>query len=70
MRARLRGVKAQLRSRMHETIPEQGRWLKAVVTGYFAYPLCQRTCARLSPSAIMSSTSGAERFGVAVRRLA
>ena len=37
MRARLREVKAQLRSRMHETIPEQGRWLKAVVTGYFAY---------------------------------
>ena len=22
---------------MHDAIPEQGRWLKAVVTGYFAY---------------------------------
>jgi group II intron reverse transcriptase/maturase len=37
MRAKLREVKEQLRRRMHDTIPEQGRWLKAVVTGYFAY---------------------------------
>jgi len=37
MRARLREVKEQLRRRMHDAIPEQGRWLKAVVTGYFAY---------------------------------
>lgn len=37
MRSRLRDIKAQLRSRMHHAIPEQGRWLKAVVTGFFAY---------------------------------
>ena len=37
MRARLQEVKARLRERMHDTIPEQGRWLRAVVTGYFAY---------------------------------
>ena len=37
MRARLREIKTQLRERMHQAIPEQGRWLKAVVTGYFAY---------------------------------
>ena len=37
MRARLREIKEQLRRRMHDAIPEQGRWLKAVVTGYFAY---------------------------------
>jgi RNA-directed DNA polymerase len=37
MRVRLRELKAQLRERMHDAIPEQGRWLKAVVTGYFAY---------------------------------
>ena len=37
MRAKLREVKEQLRDRMHDTIPEQGRWLKAVVTGFFAY---------------------------------
>lgn len=37
MRAKLRAVKEQLRVRMHEAIPEQGRWLRAVVTGFFAY---------------------------------
>jgi RNA-directed DNA polymerase len=36
-RARLREIKEQLRRRMHEAIPEQGRWLRAVVTGFFAY---------------------------------
>jgi RNA-directed DNA polymerase len=37
MRAALRDIKAQLRRRMHDSIPEQGRWLRAAVTGYFAY---------------------------------
>ena len=37
MRAKLRDIKEQLRRRMHEPIPIQGRWLRAVVTGYFAY---------------------------------
>ncbi|MBT2323773.1 group II intron reverse transcriptase/maturase [Variovorax paradoxus] len=37
MRAKLQEIKVRLRERMHETIPEQGRWLKAVVTGFFAY---------------------------------
>jgi group II intron reverse transcriptase/maturase len=37
MRSTLREVKVQLRHRMHATIPEQGRWLRTVVSGYFAY---------------------------------
>ena len=37
MRARLQEIKRTLRKRMHATIPEQGKWLKSVVTGYFAY---------------------------------
>jgi RNA-directed DNA polymerase len=37
MRVKLGEIKAQLRKRMHEPIPEQGRWLKQVVTGFFAY---------------------------------
>lgn len=37
MRVRLREIKEQLCRRMHDPIPEQGRWLKAVVAGYFAY---------------------------------
>jgi RNA-directed DNA polymerase len=37
MRATLREIKEQLRSRMHDALPDQGRWLRAVVTGFFAY---------------------------------
>jgi RNA-directed DNA polymerase len=37
MRAKLTEVKAELRRRMHQPIPEQGRWLAQVIRGYFAY---------------------------------
>ena len=37
MRARLRAIKGELWRKMHEPIPEQGRWLGQVVRGYFAY---------------------------------
>ena len=37
MRTRLTEIKKELRKRMHQPIPEQGRWLAQVVRGYFAY---------------------------------
>jgi group II intron reverse transcriptase/maturase len=37
LKAKLQEVSNELRRRMHQSIPEQGRWLKQVVTGYFAY---------------------------------
>jgi RNA-directed DNA polymerase len=37
MQAKLKEVKKELRKRMHQPIPEQGRWLGQVVRGYFAY---------------------------------
>jgi RNA-directed DNA polymerase len=37
MRAKLREIKEEMRLRMHQPIPEQGRWLAQVVRGYFAY---------------------------------
>lgn len=37
MRAKLRQVKEVLRRRMHDPIPVQGKWLRQVVRGYFAY---------------------------------
>jgi RNA-directed DNA polymerase len=33
----LQAIKEQMRKRMHDAIPEQGRWLGQVVRGYFAY---------------------------------
>ena len=37
MRAKLSEVRDELRRRMHQTIPEQGKWLRQVVTGFFVY---------------------------------
>jgi len=37
MRAKLREIKEELRRRMHQPIPVQGKWLKQVVFGYFMY---------------------------------
>jgi hypothetical protein len=37
MRTRLRAIKEELQRRMHEPIPLQGKWLRQVVRGYFAY---------------------------------
>jgi RNA-directed DNA polymerase len=37
MRAALRELKDEMRRRRHDSLAEQGRWLRAVVAGYFAY---------------------------------
>jgi RNA-directed DNA polymerase len=37
VRAKLRVVKEAMRRRMHQPIPQQGKWLRQVVIGYFNY---------------------------------
>jgi RNA-directed DNA polymerase len=37
MRAKLQAIKQELRRRMHQPIPLQGKWLGQVVSGYFNY---------------------------------
>jgi group II intron reverse transcriptase/maturase len=37
LRRKLQEVKAELRRRMHHSIPEQGAWLRRVVQGHFRY---------------------------------
>jgi group II intron reverse transcriptase/maturase len=37
LRAKLAEVKAELKRRMHQSVPEQGRWLASVVRGHQAY---------------------------------
>jgi RNA-directed DNA polymerase len=37
MRAKLQAIKQELRRRMHQPIPTQGKWLGQVVRGYFNY---------------------------------
>jgi RNA-directed DNA polymerase len=37
MRAKLRAVKAEMRQRAHQPIPEQGRWLTSALRGHYNY---------------------------------
>jgi hypothetical protein len=37
MRAKLREIKEALRRRINRPVPETGKWLAHVVSGYFAY---------------------------------
>ena len=37
MRAKLKDIEEGMRRRRHQSIPEQGKWLRQVVTGFFAY---------------------------------
>ena len=48
VRAKLKEVKAELRRRMHQPVPEQGSWLAQVVRGFFAYHAVPTNSAVLS----------------------
>ncbi len=48
MRAKLQAIKDDLRRKMHETTGAQGRWLRAVVMGYFNYHAVPTNIAALS----------------------
>src|ERR1700747_3509422 len=37
LQAKLNAVKAELQRRMHEPVPEMGKWLQAVVRGHIRY---------------------------------
>jgi len=47
MRAKLRMAKEAMRRRMHQPIPQQGKWLKQVLTGYFNYHAVPTNCRAL-----------------------
>ena len=68
MRAKLKQVKDQLRQRMHQPIPEQGRWLASVVRGHMAYYAVPGNTRRSRPSGTRSPGTGTRRSGVAARR--
>src|SRR5260370_16627029 len=49
MQGKLRDLKAELLRRMHQPIPEQGKWLRQVVAGHFAYYAVPTNSRALSP---------------------
>ena len=56
-RAKLRALEEELRRRWHEPIPEQGRWLKQVLVGWYNY------------HAVPTNSSALSRFRTHVARL-
>ena len=48
MRAKLHELKEELRRRRHSPIPEQGRWLRRVVAGWYNYHAAPTNIAALS----------------------
>ncbi|HEY0375665.1 MAG TPA: hypothetical protein VGC87_01755, partial [Pyrinomonadaceae bacterium] len=69
MLGKLKDIRAELRRRMHQPIPEQGRWLRQVVTGHFVYYAVPTNSRALSairapcdrPLATHASTARSER---------
>src|SRR5262249_23682781 len=66
MRGKLKEIKGEMRHRMHQSIPEQGRWLAHVVRGYLAYHAVAPTPHRSEHSAITGLPAGAARCRDAV----
>ncbi|MFZ0850216.1 MAG: group II intron reverse transcriptase/maturase, partial [Hyphomicrobiaceae bacterium] len=48
MAARLKKIKEELRRRRHQPVPETGKWLAQVVSGYFGYHAVPTNSAALS----------------------
>jgi hypothetical protein len=57
MRAKLKAIKQELRQRMHQSIPVQGKWLWQVVKGYFNFHAVP-TNSRAACSVTVSQSSG------------
>jgi RNA-directed DNA polymerase len=65
MQAKLREVKDELKWRRHHPIPDQGRWLRSVVRGHYAYTPCPATAMRSTRSTTRSPGTGIGRWGAA-----
>jgi RNA-directed DNA polymerase len=55
LRAKLRMIKEEMRRRMHQPIPVQGKWLRHVIRGYFNY---HSPCAVACRLCCSTTTSG------------
>ena len=58
LQAKLSEVKAELRRRMHDPVPEQGRWLRSVVGGHVRYYGVPMNGPALHPFGSRSAGSG------------
>ena len=69
MRVKLQVIKQELRRRMHQPIPVQGKWLRQSSPDISTIMRCRQTVRHWPPSATTSSIYGNARFGGEVRRI-
>ena len=62
-------IEEELRRRMHQPIPEQGRW-PGGWRGFFRYAPCRPTSRHCAPSITTSRSHGCARYSAAARRIA
>jgi hypothetical protein len=69
MQAKIKEVAGELRRRMHQSIPQQGKWLKQVITGFFNYHHAVLTFGRRwEPFVPRSPSAGAGHSADAAKR--
>jgi transposase len=69
MLSKLKMIQEEMWQRMHQPIPEQGKWLGRVVRGYFNYHAVPTNARALRVFCTVSPTSGGACCGVAAKRL-
>ena len=69
MRAKLKEIKQEMRRRMHQPIPEQGKWLGRSSAATSTITQCRPTSGRSMAFRHHVTDSGGARFGVAARRI-
>jgi hypothetical protein len=70
MTAKLHEVSAEIRRSCHLPIPDQGRWLAAVLRGHYAYYGVPTNSVRLTRSGARWRGVGTARFGGAANAVA
>jgi len=70
LQTKLNEVKAELQRRMHEPIPDQGKWLQAVVRGHIGITACPGTKTRCGFFGFQVGGSGTARCRGAARTAA
>ena len=70
MRAKLKEIKEDMRQRMHQPIPEQGKWLRQVVSpASLRITRCRQTVVHSARSATTSPTFGGARSDDGAKRI-
>ena len=69
MRVKLKEIREEMRRRRHQPVPEQGKWLRQVVSGFFEYHAVPTNSRALKRSGTTLPTFGGARSGGAAKKI-